>query len=90
MENSKTHGGKCYTNEMYQEAERKHLTMEEEMMKEREEIHYNESKKTVNKIKRTYQQMLERESENLTDLQSELEKPYQKQANVDAGFHHKI
>lgn len=88
MENSETHGGKCYTNEIYQEVERKNLTMEEKMMKRREEIHNNEWKRTLNKIQRLYQQMLERESGGLTDLQSELEKPYQKQANIDAGFHH--
>ena len=38
MENSKTLVRKCYTNEMYQEAERNTLTMEEKTMKEREEI----------------------------------------------------
>ena len=38
MENSKTLGRKCYTNEMYKEAERNNLTMEEKTMKEREEI----------------------------------------------------
>ena len=38
MENSKTLVRKCYTNEMYQEAERNTLTMKEKTMKEREEI----------------------------------------------------
>ena len=38
IENSETLGRKCYTNEMYQEAERNNLTMEEKTMKEREEI----------------------------------------------------
>ena len=38
MENSETLGRKCYTNKMYQEAQRNNLTMEEKTMKEREEI----------------------------------------------------
>ena len=83
IENSNANGGICYTNEMYQEAERKNQIIEEKMRKERGEMSNNDN---VTKKNRACQQMFEREIENPPDFESELEQTYQRQSNVDTGF----
>lgn len=72
LKNVKSNGGKCYTNEMYRDAERKLKKIEAEKMKKIQEERERELRIMEQKIAGKYEQLLEKDRIKLDAAKSEL------------------
>lgn len=84
LENVKINGGNCYTNEMYEEAERLLKEREEEIMREEKEKHEKELKDIEEKLAKEYKVKFDQETKKLQKAQRELEQLIQKQKDNES------